>query len=244
MGQEQLGQISMEQEQLGRISMKQGRQAMRRTSRTADAGSGCGTGQRQMERRQQGWQGIGWQRVVGLAVCLAACTGGVVAQAQLPAPSPVEQRLAAAAKHMTEVTLNQNMLQFAAKFMNGKDSDKDKEVAKLIQGLQGVYVREYDFDKDHAYTQTDLDALRTYMQGQSWSPMVQERTRGVSVGTDVYVKLVNGQMQGLYVLDAEERELDLVLILGPINVNELNELGGSFGIPRDAVKKAQKKVTQ
>ena len=201
-------------------------------------------GQRQSDRRQRDWQGFCWQRVAWQAVCLAVCAGGVVARAQLPAPSPVEQRLAASAKHMTEVTLNQNMLQFAAKFMNGKDSDKDKDVAKLIQGLQGIYVREYDFDKDHAYTQADLDALRTYMQGQSWSPMVQERTRGVSVGTDVYVKLVNGQMQGLYVLDAEERELDLVLILGPINVNDLSELGGSFGIPKDAVKKAQKKVTQ
>ena len=176
-------------------------------------------------------------------IALAMALGGA-AQAQLPTPSPVEQRLAAQAKHVTEVTLNQSMLQFAAKFMNDKDSGKDKDVAKLIQGLQGIYVREYDFDKDHVYTQADLDDLRKYMQGAAWSPMVQERTRGVSQGTDVFVKLVNGQMQGLYVLDAEDREIDLVLILGPIDVNELSELGGTFGIPKEAVKKAQKKVTQ
>ena len=181
--------------------------------------------------------------VAGLAVGLAAGWSGV-AQAQLPTPSPVEQRLAAQAKHVTEVTLNQSMLQFASKFMSGKDSDKDRDVAKLIQGLQGIYVREYDFDKDHAYSQEDVEALRKYMQGEAWSPMVQERTRGVNEGTDVFVKTVNGQMQGLYVLDAETREIDLVLILGPIDVNSLSELGGTFGIPKDAVKKAQKKVTQ
>ena len=188
-----------------------------------------------------GWKAM--RRTGVKAAALALALGGA-AWAQLPTPSPVEQRLAAQAKHVTEVTLNQNMLQFAAKFMGDKDSDKDKEVSKLIQGLQGIYVREYDFDKDHAYTQADLDELRKYMQGAAWSPMVQERTRGVSQGTDVFVKLVNGQMQGLYVLDAEDREIDMVLILGPIDVNELGELGGTFGIPKDAVKKAQKKVTQ
>ncbi len=175
-------------------------------------------------------------------IALALSCGA--AWAQLPTPSPVEQRLAAQAKHVTEVTLNQSMLQFASKFMSGKDSDKDRDVSKLIQGLQGIYVREYDFDKDHAYTQADLDDLRKYMQGEAWSPMVRERTRGVSQGTDVFVKLINGQMQGLYVLDAEDREIDLVLILGPIDVNSLSELGGTFGIPKDVVKKAQKKVTQ
>ncbi len=181
------------------------------------------------------------QWTAGLVLGLAT---GSTAQAQLPTPSPVEQQLAARARHVTEVTLNQSMLQFASKFMSGKDSDKDKDVAKLIQGLQGIYVREYDFDKDHAYTQEDLDAFRKYMEGAAWSPMVQERTRGVMEGTDVFVKLVNGQMQGLYVLDAESREIDLVLILGPIDVNSLSELGGTFGIPKDAVKKAQKKVTR
>ena len=183
------------------------------------------------------------RRVVG-GVLLAWGMTARMAWGQLPAPSPVEQELAAKAKHVTEVTLNQSMLQFAAKFMSGKDSDKDKDVAKLIQGLQGIYVREYDFDRDHAYTQADLDAFRKYMEGASWSPMVRDRTRGVIEGSDVFVKLVNGQMQGLYVLDAEAREIDLVLILGPIDVNSLSELGGSFGIPKDAVKKAQKKVTQ
>ena len=167
------------------------------------------------------------------------------AQDQLPAPSPIEKSLAARAEHTTEVTLDRNMLAFASKFMDAKGNDKDSQAVKqMIQGLQGVYVREYEFAKEHSYTSDDLDALRKYFESSEWSPMVRERTKGIATGTDVYVKLVNGQMQGLFVLDAEDKELSLVLILGPIDIDHLSQLGDNFGIPKDAVKKAEKKVTK
>ena len=78
---------------------------------------------------------------------LAAATMAAPARAQtvqLPAPPPVEKELAARASNVTEVTLGKNMLAFAAKFMNGKDKD-DESTRQLIQGLDGIYVREYEF---------------------------------------------------------------------------------------------------
>jgi len=181
------------------------------------------------------------------AVFLAAgmLAASAQAQDQLPEPSPIEKQLAARAKHVTEVTLDKNMLAFAAKFMDGKgkDGDKDEQAAKqMIQNLTGIYVREYEFEKDHSYTEEDVEGLRKYFESSDWSPMVRERTKGVAEGTDVYLKLVNGQMQGLFVLDAEDKQLSLVLILGPIDINNLSKLGGNFGIPKDAIKKAEKKV--
>lgn len=176
-----------------------------------------------------------------LAASMAA-TGAISAMAQdaLPAPSPIEKQLAERASHVTEVTLDKNMLAFAAKFMD--DDKDDKEAKQMIQGLKGVYVREYDFDQDHSYTNEELEGLRNYFKTGDWSPMVHERTKGKPQGTDVYIKLVNGQMEGLFVLDAEPKELSLVLILGPIDIEKIGKLGGTFGIPRDAVKKAQKEA--
>jgi len=172
----------------------------------------------------------------------AAGAGIASAQDALPAPSPIEKSLAERATHVTEVTLDKNMLAFASKFLD-KDTDKDDEEAKqMIRNLKGVYVREYEFDKEHSYTAAELDGLRKYFESSEWSPMVHERTKGQAEGTDVYVKLVGGQMQGLFVLDAEDKELSLVLILGPIDVDQISKLGGTFGIPKDAVKKAQKEV--
>ena len=193
--------------------------------------------------------------VFGLVITgLTSLTGEMRAYGQdaLPAPSPIEKTLAARATHTTEVTLDKNMLAFAAKFMDGKDDDDDKgtkgskgdkddqAIKQMIQGLQGVYVRNYEFDKEHAYSAEELEGLRKYFENSSWSPMVRDRTKGIAQGTDVYVKLVNNQMQGLFVLDAEPKELSLVLILGPIDMEKLGKLGGNFGIPKDAMKKAQK----
>jgi hypothetical protein len=182
-----------------------------------------------------------WAGVMALGVVMA---GTVVARAQdeLPPPSPIEKTLADRADHVTEVTLDKNMLALAGKFM-GKDKDDDaddKAVKSMIQGLKGVYVREYEFNKDNAYTAEELDGLRKYITGSDWSPMVHERTKGSKEGTDVYLKMVNGQIQGLFVLDAEPKELSLVLILGPIDMSKVSELGGNFGIPKDAMKDAKK----
>ena len=180
--------------------------------------------------------------IAAIALAIAAGAQAAYAQDSLPAPSPIEKTLAERATHVTEVTLDKNMLAFASKFMD-KDTDKDDEEAKqMIRNLKGVYVREYEFDKDNSYTAAELEGLRKYFESSEWSPMVHERTKGVAQGTDVYVKLVDNHMQGLFVLDAEPKELSLVLILGPIDVDKISKLGGTFGIPRDAAKKAQKEV--
>jgi len=181
----------------------------------------------------------------GLALGIVTGAAGIaLGQDALPAPSPIEKTLAERAIHVTEVTLDKNMLAFASKFMDGdKDGDKDdKAVKEMIRNLKGVYVREYEFDKENSYTAEELEGLRKAFQTSDWSPMVHERTKGVAQGTDVFIKLVNGQMQGLFVLDAEAKELSLVLILGPIDVDKLSGLGGNFGIPKDAMKKAQKEA--
>ncbi|HEX4321884.1 MAG TPA: DUF4252 domain-containing protein [Acidobacteriaceae bacterium] len=182
-----------------------------------------------------------WASVLalGIAVGGGAWALGQAGQSdQLPPPSPIEKTLADRAKHVTEVTLDKNMLAFASKFMD-KD-DEDEGTKEMVKNLRGVYVREYEFDKDHSYTSEELEGLRKYMQGSDWSPMVHERTKGSPEATDVYVKLIDGKMQGLYVLDAEERELSLVLILGPIDVDKLSDLGGNFGIPKAAAKSLKK----
>ena len=189
-----------------------------------------------------------WAGILALGIAGATVSR---AQDQLPEPSPIEKTLAARASHVTEVTLDKTMLAFASKFMDAKgDSKDDKEqqaVKQMIQGLQGVYVREYEFDKDHSYSAEDLEGLRKYFESSSWSPMVKERNRkgkdgGYAESTDVLVKLVDNKMQGLFVLDAEAKELTLVLILGPIDMEALGKLGGNFGIPKAAMKKAQKEV--
>lgn len=147
----------------------------------------------------------------------------------LPAPSPVEKELAARASDVTEVTLGKNMLAFAAKIMDTKDDD-DPEVRKLIEGLQGIYVREYEFDKEGQYSPEEVDQLRKYFETSEWSSLVKERQRKTGESTDLMVKLVNGESHGLFILSAEPKELTIVMILGPIHMEDLGKLKGVGGL--------------
>lgn len=170
-----------------------------------------------------------------LALAAAALAGVARAQAAapmpegLPLPPAVEKELAAKASDVTEVTLGKNMLDFAAKFMKGNDAD-DVQVKKLIQGLKGIYVREYEFDKEGEYSLDQLQQLRAYFETSDWSPIVRERERKTGETTDVMVKVVNGENQGMFILSAEPKELTIVLILGPINMEDLGELRGISGL--------------
>jgi hypothetical protein len=148
---------------------------------------------------------------------------------QLPLPSPVEKELAARASDVTEVTLGKNMLTFAAQFMKGKDEDEDA-TRHLIEGLDGIYVREYEFDKEDQYSPDQIESLRKYFETSEWSPIIHVRERKSNESTDVLVKMVNGENKGMFILDVEPKELTIVLILGPINVDQLSHLRGIGGL--------------
>jgi|ERR1035441_9662354 hypothetical protein len=165
-----------------------------------------------------------------LVLCVAAIAVPVRAQdSQLPLPPAVEKELAARASDVTEVTLGKNMLAFAAKFMNGKDKD-EAATRHLIEGLEGIYVREYEFDKEGEFSMDDVEKLRKYFETSEWSPIVRERERKNRETTDVMVKLVNGETHGMFILEVEPKELTIVLILGPIHMEDLGKLKGIGGL--------------
>jgi hypothetical protein len=168
------------------------------------------------------------------AIILGAAALVVPALAQpspFPLPSPVEKELAARAANVTEVTLGKGMLDFAAKFMDNNDKDQ-VAVKQLIEGLDGIYVRDYEFDKEGQYSMDQLEQLRQAFGAPEWTPMVHVRESKGGESTDVMMKMVNGEPHGIFVLDAEAKELTIVLILGPIRMDQLSELKGLSGLSK------------
>jgi Domain of unknown function (DUF4252) len=151
------------------------------------------------------------------------------APSPLPLPAPVEKELAAKAANVTEVTLDKNMLGFAAKFMDNKDKDQ-AQTSRLIQGLDGIYVRDYEFDKEGEYSMDEIEKLRQAIETPEWTPMVRDRERKGAEMTDVMVKMVNGETKGMFILSAEPKELSIVLILGTIRMDQLGMLKGIGGL--------------
>ena len=171
-------------------------------------------------------------RIVTIILGAAALIAPACAQTSaspFPLPTPIEKELGTRAANVTEVTLGKGMLDFAAKFMDKKDKDQ-VAVQQLIEGLDGIYVRDYEFDKEGQYSVDELQQLRQAFATPEWTPMVHVRENKGTESTDVMMKMVNGEPHGIFVLDAEPKELTIVLILGPIRLDQLSELKGLSGL--------------
>jgi hypothetical protein len=178
-------------------------------------------------------------RHLALMLLLALPALAVPAQSQTqPFPVTLEKQLAERATNYTEVTLDRKMLDFASKFM---DKDNDAEGKRIISKLNGIYVRTYEFDKEGQYTAADLDNIRRQFQGSEWVAMVKQRSKNSRDDSDIYMKMVNGEVQGMFVLNAEAKELNFVFISGPIRPEDLSDIGGNFGIPKGNYAKSEKK---
>lgn len=177
-------------------------------------------------------------RIAVLAVCLSA---PLLAQ-DIKIPASVE-RLADKAAEVVDVTLDANMLQLAGRFLSNRDADQAK-VKKLIGGLKGIYVRSFEFDKPGEYQDSDVEAIRSQLRSPGWSRVAGVRSRKNAENSEVYLKMADGQIAGLTVLAAEPRELTIVNIVGTISPEDLEELGGNFGIPKlDAAGAKSKRST-
>ncbi|HTA78957.1 MAG TPA: DUF4252 domain-containing protein [Terracidiphilus sp.] len=144
-------------------------------------------------------------------------------------PPQLEKELSAHASDVTEVTLNKSMLSLATQFMHGKGDD-DAATRHLLEGLEGIYVRNYEFDKDGEYSPDQIEKLRQSFMTPEWTPVVHEHERRSGETSDILIKVVNGENRGLFICSAEPREISIVLILGPIRVEDLSKLHGLAGL--------------
>jgi Domain of unknown function (DUF4252) len=150
------------------------------------------------------------------------------------------ERLSSKAKETVEVNMDGPMLRWASKFLSAEDPE-EAECAKLVANLRGIYVRSFEFDKDDGYSTADVEELRAQVHSPEWSRVVGVHSaRHPAENVDVFFKLDNDKMAGIVIISAEPRELTFVHIVGPIEVEQLAQLGGEFGIPRIDAKSLPK----
>lgn len=139
-------------------------------------------------------------------------------------------KLAEKAAEVVDVSLDGPMLNMAGKFLSKDDPDEAK-IKNLVTGLKGIYVKSFEFEKEGEYSPADVEAIRNQLRGPGWSRLVGVVSRKDRENADVYMKLDSGRVAGLVVVSAEPKELTVVNIVGNIDIDQLSELGGHFGIP-------------
>ena len=151
--------------------------------------------------------------------------------------------LADKASETVTVTLDSSLLNMAARFLSSEDPEQAK-AKKLVSSLTGIYVRNYSFDEDYAYPRGEIEGVRRQLNAPGWSRIVGVVSRKESSNVEVFV-LVDGQKaQGLAIIASEPREFTIVNIVGNIDLEQLHDLEGNFGVPNlelDTSKKAPAK---
>jgi Domain of unknown function (DUF4252) len=140
-------------------------------------------------------------------------------------------KLSERASETVEVTLDERLLQLAAKFLNSNNPEEAR-VKELVAGLKGVYVRVFEFDKPGEYAMSDVDAVRSQLLSPGWSKIVGVRSKRAGNNVDVHIKNQGDTILGLAIIAAEPKELTIVNIVGPIDLEKLSQLEGQFGIPK------------
>jgi Domain of unknown function (DUF4252) len=162
---------------------------------------------------------------------LIAC---FVALPVLAAPQQFQLNLdavAAKSSQHVDVSLNGSTLQFAAKFLDGEDPDEAK-VRKMIEGIEGIYVRHYNFKAAGTWTQADLEPVRAQLHGPEWSKIVSSTNTEEGGSVEVWVHLSSGKSIGMAIVATDPKEVTVVNIAGTIDLEALSKLGGHFGVPK------------
>jgi Domain of unknown function (DUF4252) len=148
---------------------------------------------------------------------------------------PDVEKLSSKAKETVEVTMDGPMLHWASKFLSAEDPD-EKRAAAIVNNLKAIYVRSYEFDHEHAYTAADVESLRAAAHAPGWTRVVGVRSETDGENVDVFFKIQDDKMAGIVVIAAEPQELTFVHIEGPIELDQLTDLSGEFGVPHFKLK--------
>ena len=163
-----------------------------------------------------------------LATILFAGPAWSAAKGQLQIPEFAA--LADKASETVTVTLDSNLLGMAARFLSSEDPEQAR-AKKLVSSLTGIYVRNYSFDTDYAYPKGEIDGVRRQLNAPGWSRIVGVISKKESSNVEVFVLADGEKAQGLAIIASEPREFTIVNIVGNIDLEQLHDLEGNFGVP-------------
>jgi len=148
--------------------------------------------------------------------------------------------LAARASQTVDVNIDERLVQIAAKVLSSEDAD-EKKIKKIVDGLKGIYVKSFEFENTGEFTQADVESVRIQLRGPAWSKLVNVTSKKDG-SVEVYLMLVGDQINGLAVLSVEDKELTVVNIVGPVDLEKLSRLEGQFGVPELGIEAPKPKT--
>jgi hypothetical protein len=165
------------------------------------------------------------------ALALLVCASALV-RAQEPARLQLAQldQLAPRAEQTVNITLDGKILQLAFRFLDTRKANEAK-IKEAVQGIRGIYVKSFRFDQDNLFSSSEVDSIRSQLRSPLWSQLVEVRSKKEGQNIDVFTMIDGGKINGVVIIALDKRQVTVVNIVGPVDVDKLAELRGNFGIP-------------
>jgi hypothetical protein len=165
------------------------------------------------------------------AIVLCAFTTFALESSQRPC-SVVKNldEIKAKALETAEVKLDANQLKLAGSFLKGKDSN-EAMIQKLAANLRNICVVSFKFDQEEKYSKGEIESMRKQFSFSGWSQMVALDNKQKKETVDVFMRMNKDAFDGISLIAAKPKELVFVQIDGSIDIQQLMQLGGNFGIP-------------
>lgn len=135
------------------------------------------------------------------------------------------------ADKVISVDVGESLIRLAMSALSEKRTPNEAKIKDILSGLKGVYVKRFEFDKEGAYTASDVDYIRSQFNGTGWEHIANVRSKREG-SYDVVMMYEGSVIKGLGVLAAEPRALTVVNVIGTIDLAKLRDLEGNFGIPK------------
>ncbi|HEY0766092.1 MAG TPA: DUF4252 domain-containing protein [Pyrinomonadaceae bacterium] len=147
--------------------------------------------------------------------------------------------LAAKASQTVDVNIDERLMKMAVRLLSDKDED-ERDVKKLVAGLKGIYVKSFEFETDGQFVVADLEPIRTQLRGAGWTRMVNVTSKKEG-NLEVYLQFAGETVNGLAVLVTDDKELTVVNIVGPVDLDKLAQLEGQLGVPELGIESSKTK---
>ena len=148
--------------------------------------------------------------------------------------------LATKASQTVDVNIDERLMRMAAKLFSDKDED-ERQVKALIANLKGIYVKSFEFDTAGQYAAADVETIRTQLRGPGWTRLVNVTSKREGM-LEVYLLFNADKVGGLAVLHTDDKQLTIVNIVGPVDLDKLAKLEGQLGVPELGIEQQKPKA--
>ena len=150
-------------------------------------------------------------------------------------------KLKSRASENVSISMDSSLLRLASKFLSDDDPE-EAEVRKLVAGLKRIVIRSFEFQREGEYLDADVDAIRNQLRDPAWKKVIEVHSGKDGESADVFLRQEADRITAVALIMAEPKELTVIHIEGPIDLDGLAKLAGNFGIPESVKKGVEKKT--